>query len=70
MTKPALTPEMYEEALDLLAEKITGYGERGRELLPMYQRLERELEALRAEDALLASVRARVTQSKNQTATL
>ena len=60
MTKPALTPEMYEEALDLLAAKITGYGERGRELLPMYQRLERELEAMRAEDALLASVRARV----------
>ncbi len=69
MTKPLpLTAARLERALDSLAEKIIGYGDRGRELLPLYNRLETELAAMKAEDALMASVRARVTLSKDRTA--
>lgn len=67
MTKP-LTIARLERALDVLASDIIAFGDRGRELLPIYRRLEKELSAMRAEDALLSSVRARVTQSQDRRA--
>lgn len=68
MTKPALTIERLERALDLLAAEIVDFGDRGRELLPMYRRLERELAAMKADNDLMTSVRDRLKQSKSQTA--
>lgn len=59
MTAP-LTVERLERALDLLAAEIVAFGDRGRELLPMFQRLETELANMRAEADLMASVRARL----------
>lgn len=66
--RAALTPERLERALDILAGKIAAYGDLGRELLPVYQRLERELEAMRSEeDALAAVLRRAATRSSDQT---
>ena len=66
--KPTVTINRIEKALDALAAMIVDYGDRGRDLLSIYERLEKDLTAMRAEDALMASVRARVTQSADRTA--
>lgn len=68
MSKSALTAMRLEQALDSLAALIADYGDRGRELLPIFQRLEKELADMRAEDALMASVHARLTQSSGRIA--
>jgi hypothetical protein len=65
MTKP-LTVERLERALDLLAAEVIAFGDRGRELLPMYKRLETELANMRAEADLMVAVRARLKQPSDQ----
>ncbi len=66
MTAP-LTVERLERALDDLAILIDDYGDRGRELLPMYKKLDTELADMRAEADLMASVRARLKRPLNRT---
>jgi hypothetical protein len=55
MTNPALTVERVERALDTLASRIAAHGDRGRVLLPIYQRLETELATVRAENETLSA---------------
>lgn len=57
-----------ERALDGLAGIILRYGDRGRELLPLYRRLQNELEEMRADADLMSEVRARAIRSKDRTA--
>lgn len=66
----ALTVERLERALDDLAVLIDDYGDRGRELLPIWQRLETELANMRAEADLMASVRSRLKRPSDRTAGL
>lgn len=49
-----------ERAMDRLAREIVAFGPRGRKLLPLYERLENELAAIRAADDVMARVMARL----------
>lgn len=63
-----VTPEKIEHCLDLLAGHIDRDPAQGRKLLPIYERLEQELEALKKETDALARIRARLKRSSDQTA--
>ena len=60
----AITSERVETALDKLAQAIVRLGPKGERALPIYERLERELEALRANEAKMAAVYERARRSK------
>lgn len=64
-----LTTARLERTLDALASIIVGEGERGRQLLPLYQRLENELAEMKAETDLMSAVRQRAKRSSDQTET-
>lgn len=51
-----------EWAMDRLAREIVAFGPRGRKLLPLYERLERELAAIRAVDDVMARVLQRLAE--------
>lgn len=58
------------EALDQLAHLIVKYEEMAEQMLPIYERLERELAALQAKETTIDKIRARAlaaAQSKHQT---
>ncbi|MDH7805509.1 hypothetical protein P3T33_000626 [Rhizobium sp. AN67] len=63
MTQP-ITIERVERALDKLAEIIVLLGENGINVLPIYDRLEKELAALRSSGSQMDEVRARAARSK------
>ena len=64
MTRAAtVTAERIEKALDGLAGIIAAAGEAGRVYLPLYARLERELAAMREEDATMAAALARAART-------
>jgi hypothetical protein len=56
-----VTIETMERYLDRLAGIIDKAGNRGAVYLPIYERLEIELEKLKAKDALMGCVRARLS---------
>lgn len=63
-----ITVETLETALDRLAVIMSEAPEEGVAYLPIWHRLERELEALRNQDDALAGVRARLARlSSGQT---
>jgi hypothetical protein len=64
-----VTVERIEAALDSVAGAIVKLGGRGEELLPLYDRLEDELRALRAKEDRLAAIRQRARRSTDRTAT-
>jgi len=63
-----ITPERIERALDRVAEMIVVYGEEGRDFLPLYERLERELQEYQATEAKLAAVHQRFQRLQDRTA--
>lgn len=62
-----ITVERIERALDTLALVMVQSGEEGSVYLPIYQRLERELTELRAEEDAMSRVLARVRRSMART---
>lgn len=60
----SVTAERIERALDKLAEIIVLLGENGVNVLPIYDRLEKELAALQSSDSRMDEIRARAAQSK------
>ncbi len=56
----AITVEVLEQCLDRVALLITESGDKGAVYLPIYDRLEAELEALEAKEDRMARIRARV----------
>lgn len=59
-----ITPELLEKCLDTVAEAIVQDKIRGHRYICIYERLERELEALKAKENTLARVRQRVERLK------
>lgn len=59
-TRHPITIDTIERHLDRLAGIIDKAGNQGAVYLPIYERLETELEKLKAKDALMARVRARL----------
>lgn len=59
-----VTADRIERALDGLARIIAAAGEAGRAYLPIFARLERELAAMREEDATLAAALARAARTR------
>lgn len=57
--KQPITAERIERALDHLAEIIVQLGEGGAHYLPIYERLENELAAMKAQEAMMERVRER-----------
>jgi hypothetical protein len=55
-----ITIEVLEKCLDRVALLIAESADRGAVYLPIYDRLEVELEALKAKEARMARVRARI----------
>lgn len=55
-----VTIERIERAMDEVARAIDMAGDRGITYLPIYERLERELQECRAKQTTLSSVRARL----------
>lgn len=68
MKSKPITPERIENALDRLAELMVKLGEKGTLCLPIYERLESELEAIKTRDTQMAAVLARFKQSKDRRA--
>lgn len=64
----AITIDRIEDALDILAARIAAHGDKGRKLLPLYQSIERDLDAMKSEDDALSSVLARAKRSSNRMA--
>jgi hypothetical protein len=60
ITPPPIIIETVEKHLDRLADIIDKAGSQGAVYLPIYERLEVELEKLKAKDALMARVQARL----------
>lgn len=56
----AITVSVLEKCLDRVALLITESGDKGGVYLPIYDRLEAELEALKAREDRMARIRARV----------
>lgn len=69
--KPSdITPDLLERCLDQLAFEIDRAGpEKGLKALPIFERIEKELAALRAKDDAMASVRDRLSRSRDRKAT-
>lgn len=63
-----ITVERLERALDKLAAAMIRLGPKGPRALPIYERLERELEALRVVDDKMAAVRERLRRSQDRKA--
>lgn len=61
-----LTVERVERALDKLAEIIVFLGDDGVNLLPIFERVEADLETMKASTDRLASVRERLKRSKDR----
>ncbi|NTD85427.1 hypothetical protein [Agrobacterium tumefaciens] len=61
-----LTVERVEQALDKLAEIIVFLGDDGVNLLPIFERVEADLETMKASTDRLASVRERLKRSKDR----
>jgi len=59
-TPVVITVEVLEKCLDRLARIIDQAGDRGAVYLPIYDRLEAELQKLRAKEDRMARIRARV----------
>lgn len=59
-----LTVERVERALDKLAEIIVFLGDDGVNVLPIYERLETELEPMKRFEAKMDEIRARAARSK------
>ena len=57
-----------ERFLDKTAELMARAGNDAHLLVPLWKRLERELERLRDEEAVIAAARARLTRSTDRTA--
>ena len=55
-----ITARELEKCLDRLAHIIDQAGDKGVAYLPLYDRLESELQALRAEEDRMARIRARI----------
>lgn len=68
MKSKPITPERIENALDRLAELMVKLGEKGLLCLPIHERLESELEAIKTRDTQMAAVLARFKQSKDRRA--
>lgn len=64
-----ITRERIERAMDALAQWMVRLGPDGVKCLPIYERLERELEALSSTESKMAEIFARAKRSK-QTAML
>ena len=56
----AITVEVLEQCLDRVALLITESGDNGAVYLPVYDRLEAELQALKAKEDRMARIRARI----------
>ncbi|GEM_PF-1901255 len=63
-----ITRERIERAMDALAQWMVRLGADGVKCLPIYERLERELEALSSTESKMAEIFARAKRSKHQTA--
>lgn len=61
-----ITIELLEACLDRVAQAIEDDEERGHAYLPIFERLERELEDIRDRQSTLARVRSRLKQSKGR----
>ena len=59
-TAVVITVEVLEKCLDRLARIIDQAGDRGAVYLPIYDRLEAELQKLRVKDDRMARIRARI----------
>lgn len=68
LTPKPITVDRIERALDRLAQLMVDVGADGVRCLPIYERLESELHALKDRDGKMAAVLARVKQSKGRTA--
>lgn len=64
MTEPEITEERIERALDKLSVFMMRLGPRGPRLLPIYERLEAELTALRAKERKMMEVQARAKHAR------
>ena len=62
-----ITAHRVELCLDILAGTISHMGDEGEKLIPMYQRMERELETLKARQDTMSSITARLKRLKDQT---
>lgn len=67
--KKPMTAARVERAIDTLASVMATAGPDAPLLIPIWKRLQTELERLKDEEAILSAARARVTQSQDQTAT-
>ncbi len=56
----AITADVLEKCLDRVALLIAEGGDNGAVYLPIYDRLEAELEALKVKEARMACIRARI----------
>ena len=61
-----ITRERIERAMDALAQWMVRLGPDGVKCLPIYERLERELEALSSTESKMAEIFARAKRSKHQ----
>ncbi|MFS8120877.1 hypothetical protein QD336_00485 [Rhizobium sp. BR 250] len=59
-----MTAERIDRALDKLAEIIVFLGDDGVNVLPIYERLEKELAALKSSVSRMDEIRARAARSK------
>lgn len=64
---PPITSERIEQYLDFLAEVMARAGRNAELFLPIWKRLELELEKRREVEAMLAAAAARVTRSMDRT---
>lgn len=61
MRAQPITVERIERALDILANIMVRSGPDGRVYLPLFENLEQELAALRAEEDVMSRVKARAS---------
>lgn len=64
----SVTPERLDNALDRLAEVMIFMGDKGHIYLPIYERLEQELEQMRSADNKMSAVHARLKRSQDRKA--
>ncbi|MFT6658835.1 MAG: hypothetical protein ACJAZW_002000 [Maritalea sp.] len=71
MSAPSLQKriQIWEQGLDRLALEIENRGQEGEKLLPLFERVERELAADLQRQATLGSVNQRLQRLKDQKAT-
>jgi len=63
-----ITADLVEKCLDGLAVIMMNAGERGKNFLPIYQRLEDELAAMRKAEDTMSKARLRATRSMDRKA--